>query len=476
MIFKNLKTRRDFLELGCRTLTTVGAAAAFGEAGKLVAQTPATGDYKALVCIFLFGGNDANNMLVPNETTGALSSDQRYSYKNYSTVRQGLALPQNTLVPIHDAASGAAFGLHPNLMPLSSLYNTSGRLTLLANVGTLTQAVPRDYVGMKQPNLSKYSVPINLFSHSDQQSEWQTGSPGAPASTGWAGRLADRIYAPGCSNQSTPTTFGNQLPTIGVNGNALNLQGYCTEQTGITSGSFGLTSGLSAARKADLTNMLSLSSGVTLMQAMQDSLKSAMNIATIIDQTSNTPVTGFPGTDIGNQLAQVATLIKLNRDGGLGAKRQIYFVSQGGYDTHSAELGTQAGLLSDLANAMAAFDTYVSSSLGMANNVVTFTQSEFSRTFQPNGNAGADHAWGEHTLIMGPVKGGQIYGQYPYLVLKGPDDSGDRGNWIPTTPTDQYGVTLAKWFGITDPADFSYIFPNWAKWTAAGLAPMSFLG
>ena len=475
MNFKNLKTRRDFLELGCRTMATFGAAAAFGEAGKLIAQTPGASDYKALVCIFLFGGNDANNLLIPNETTGALSSDLRYSYKNYNTVRQTLALAQNALVPIHDSASGAAFGLHPSLTPLGDLYNKSGRLTVLANVGTLVQPVPRDYTKMTPPDLSKFTVPINLFSHSDQQSEWQTGSPHAPASTGWAGRLADRIYAPGCTSQSTPTSFGNQLPTIGVNGNALGLQGYCTQQTGITSGSFGLV-GLSDVRKNDLTNMLSLSSGVTLVQAAETSLKSAMSIASIIDQSSNTPVTGFPNTDIGNQLAQVATLIKLNRDGGLGAKRQIYFVTQGGYDTHSNQLPQQAQLLSELANAMAAFDTYVSGPLGMPDKVVTFTQSEFSRTFQSNGNQGADHAWGEHAMIMGPIKGGQIYGQYPHLVLKGPDDSGDRGNWIPTTPTDQYGATLAKWFGLTDAADFNYVFPNWANWTAAGYQPMGFLG
>jgi uncharacterized protein (DUF1501 family) len=474
MIFKNLKTRRDFIELGCRTLATFGAAAAFGEAGKLVAQTPAAGNYKALVCIFLFGGNDANNLLVPNESTGPLSSDMRYSYKNYSTVRQALALAQNTLVSIQDSASGAAFGLHPSLAPLGDLYNKSGRLTLLANVGTLVQPVPRNYSSMAKPNLSQYTVPINLFSHADQQSEWQTGSPSSPASTGWAGRLADRIYSPGCTVQSAPTTFGNQLPTIGVDGDALGLQGYCTEQTGIMSGSFGLTN-LNTARLNDLTNMLSLSSGVTLVQATQSSLKSAMSVANIINQSANTPVTGFPGTDIGNQLAQVATLIKLNRDAGLGAQRQIYFVSQGGYDTHSNQLPQQTQLLGDLANAMAAFDTYVSGPLGMADQVVTFTQSEFSRTFQANGNAGADHAWGEHAMIMGPVKGGQIYGQYPYLILQGPDDSGDRGNWIPTTPADQYGVTLAKWFGLSDPADLSYVFPNWANWTAAGYQPMSFL-
>jgi len=140
-------------------------------------------------------------------------------------------------------------------------------------------------------------------------------------------------------------------------------------------------------------------------------------------------------------------------------------------------LGTQAGLFSDLAAAMAAFDTYVSQTLDYGNNVVTFTQSDFSRTFQPNGNAGTDHGWGEHTLIMGPVKGGQIYGTYPRLVLSGPDDSADRGTWIPTTPLDQYGVTLANWFasGKLQPADLAYIFPNWPNWSTQGYKLLSFL-
>jgi uncharacterized protein (DUF1501 family) len=473
MRFQNLKSRRDFLKFGCRTLATLGAASAFGEAGRLAAQTSGATDYKALVCIFLFGGSDANNMLIPNETTGTNANDARYSYANYAKVRQNLALAQNTLAAIHDSATGVSFGLHPSLAPLANLY-ASGRVTLVANVGTLVQPVPRDYVHFTPPNLSNVTLPNNLFSHSDQQTEWQNGAPLGGQNTGWAGRLVDRIYVPGCTNTSQPQSFGNQLPTIGVNGNALELLGNCTEQTGITSGSIGLA-GLDTNGKQDLTNMLSLSSGVTLVQAASASFKSAMQIAAIIDQTANTPVTGFPNTDVGNQLAQVATLIKLNRDAGLGAQRQIYFVSQGGYDTHSNELPQQAGLLGDLAQAMAAFDTYVTATLGMAGQVVTFTQSEFSRTFQPNGNAGTDHAWGENTIIMGPVSGGRIYGQYPYLILSGPDDSGDRGNWVPTTPLDQYGITMAKWFGLAA-GDYSYVFPNWPTWSAAGYQPLGFLG
>jgi uncharacterized protein (DUF1501 family) len=475
MLFQNLKSRRDFLRFGCRTLATFGAASAFGPASRLVAQTSGLGDYKALVCIFLFGGNDANNLLVPNESTGPKATDLRYGYANYKNIRQNLALNQGNLVSIQDSASGAAFGLHPGLAPLGPLYNTSGRLTLVANAGPLVQPVARDYVHMTPPDLSKYTLPVNLFSHSDQQTAWQNGAPLAGVNTGWAGRLVDRLYVPGCSSSSVPQTFGNELPTVGVAGNALMLQGQCTEQTGILTSSFGVN-GLNAGRMADLTNMLSLQSGVTLVQAAANTFKAALATAKIVDQASGNPPTGFPNTDVGNQLAQVATLIQLNQTAGLGANRQIFFVNQGGYDTHSDEINSQGQLLSNLAQAMVAFDNYVSQTLGMAGQVVTFTESDFNRTFQPNGNNGTDHAWGEHTLVMGPVKGGQIYGQFPYLVLSGPDDSGNRGNWVPTTPLDQYGVTLAQWFGLTSPSDLAYVFPNWPTWTAAGYKPLGFLG
>lgn len=473
MRFENLRSRRDFLRLGYRTLATMGAAAAFGEAGKLTAASSSASNYKALVCIFLSGGSDANNMIVPAETSGQFAKSLQYGYSNYATVRQNLALAQNLLAPIHDSALGAAFGLHPSLAPLAALYY-AGRLTVLANVGALVQPVTRDYTHLTPPNLNNVTLPVNLFSHSDQQAAWQSGAPMGGASTGWAGRLADRLYVPGCSTNNSPASFGNQLPTIGVNGNAPELLGNCTQQAAIVPGSLGLT-GLDATGKQNLTNMLSLQSGVTLVQAANSSLTSAMQVASLVDQTANSPIFGFPNTTVGQQLAQVAALIKLNRDAGLGAQRQIFFVNQGGYDTHSNQLSQQAALFADLSISMAAFDLYVTYTLGMASQVVTFTQSEFSRTFQPNGNAGSDHGWGGHALIMGPVKGGQIYGQFPYLMLSGPDDSGNRGAWAPTTPVDQYGITLAKWFGL-QPADYSYVFPNWPNWSGLGYQPMGFLG
>lgn len=471
MRFDNMKSRRDFLRMGARTIATVGAAAAFGEAGKLAAQTGYT-DYKALVCIFLFGGNDSNNMLVPNET-GALAKDPQYGYTTYANVRQGLALPQASLVPIHDSATGRAFGLHPSMASLGGLYN-SGRLTLLSNVGTLIQPTTQTQI---QNNSA--SLPNNLFSHSDQQMEWQNGAPagGRYAGTGWAGRLVDRIYVQGCGLNGPQVNFGNSLPAISVAGNSLMLLGACTQESGITTGGLTVNGPAASAYSPDLHNLLqvSLKSGVTLVQSAAESFKSALDVASIVNSASNAPVTGFPGTDIGNQLAQVATLIKLNQT--LGAKRQIYFVTQGGYDTHSAELATQAGLYSELAGAMSAFDTYITQTLKLGANVTTFTQSDFSRTFQPNGNAGTDHGWGEHTLIMGPVNGGRIYGTYPRLVLGGPDDSAFRGTWIPTTPIDQYGVTLANWFssGQLHSADLGYIFPNWPNWANAGYKPLTFV-
>lgn len=440
MTFKNLRTRRDFVKLGCRTISTIGAASAFGQAGLLSAATAPVEDYKALVCIFLFGGSDANNMLIPNDAAG---------YKLYQGVRQSLAIPQASLAPI-----SANFGLHPSLKPLADLYNkvnvgsNPNQVAVLANVGTLVARVPR--IGNK-PNLNAVPLPRNLFSHSDQQSEWQTSEPGQPSTSGWGGRLVDRTVA----DRLFP-------PAIGINGGALQLVGNNTQPT-VVGGNFSvLGSDHSAAadlRAAGLAQMLSLQSNATLIQAASGTIKTAIDVAAKIDSLVNGGTTftvPFPNTDIGQQLAQVAGLIRARPNLG---NRQIFFCSQGGYDTHSGQLGQHAQLLSDLANAMNAFGL-ATTEMQIADKVVTFTESEFSRTFQPNGNAGTDHAWGSHTFIMGGAVKSGVYGVFPTLALQGPDDSGDRGNWVPTTATDQYGAALAKWFGLSRQEDLDYVFPH----------------
>jgi hypothetical protein len=444
MTFNQLKSRRDFMRFGARAISAFGAAAAFGQAGLLNAAAAPADDYKALVCVFLFGGNDSNNMLVPADTK---------TYTTYKTVRGGLALPQANLVPL----GGTNFGLHPSMTALQKLFlkdtatNTT-RLALLANVGTLVQPVPEG--SNNKPNLGAVKLPSNLFSHADQQTEWQNANPHADPGIvgGWGGRLADKI------------ALGQSFPAaVGVSGGALQLVGINTQPTTAGTSSFNLLTGLTDPRTAALQSMqqLSLKSGVTLVQAAGQSFGQAMQIATEIDsavKSISTPVAGFPNTDIGTQLQQVARIIQIRKS--LGVTRQIFFVNQGGFDTHSDQLAQQSQLLGNLASALAAFDTAVGT-LGELNNVTTFTESDFSRTFQPNGNAGTDHAWGSHHLIMGgAVQGGQIYGTFPTLALQGPDDSGDRGNWVPTTSTDQYGAELAKWFGVTAQPDLDYIFPN----------------
>ena len=451
MTFKQLRSRRDFLKLSCRTISTLGAAALFGEAGMVSARAQTGTDYKALVCIFLFGGNDGNNVLIPSDTP---------TYTTYKNIRQNLAIPQASLV----ALAGTNFGLHPSLAPLGPLFTDSTgkvkRVALIANVGTLVQPVTRQSNGNLQGNL-----PVNLFSHSDQTNEWQNGVPQGGTTTGWEGRLADKIFA-----NSTPSF----PPSIGMSGGALQLVGtnQATQPAAVNLSGFSLVAPATDPGTGALQQMLNLQSGVTLVQAAQNSMNEAISVAKAVDNAVNNSAplgANFPNTDIGSQLQQVAKIIQVRAS--LGATRQIFFCSQGGFDTHSNQLPQQAQLLGDLAAAMAAFDTALGV-LGETNNVTTFTESEFSRTFQPNGNAGTDHAWGSHHIVMGgAVKGGQIYGTFPQLALNTGVDSGDRGNWIPSTSTDQYGAALANWFGL-QPADVSYVFPNLAKFPGG---PLTFI-
>lgn len=449
MLFDRMKSRRDFLRFGARA---VGAAAAWGPASLLCQRASAqSSDYKALVCIFLFGGNDANNMLIPSGAKGTA-----YPYSDYQTVRQGLAIAQASLAPVYDPGSKQDFGLHPSLAPLAALYKPASgasRLAFLANVGTLVAPVPR----AAKPDLS-VKLPSNLYSHSDQQTEWQNAvtAPNASssrnASSGWAGRLLDRL-AP--SSQFPPG--------IGINGGALQLVGIDTQPTTVGGNGFSVANADPDAALA-LDQVLKLPSNVTLIQAAQSSAKNAIEVSKTVSAllgNAGSIQAQFPSTDLGQQLAEVASVISVAQSG-LGATRQIFFCSQGGYDTHSAQAGTQSQLFTELGAAMAAFDTWLQTA-GFGDKVATFTESDFSRTFQPNGNAGTDHAWGSHALIMGPVKAAQIYGTFPTLKLGGPDDAdGGRGAWAPTTSSDQYEAELAKWFGATSDADLDYVFPNLA--------------
>lgn len=436
------RTRREFLRMGCRTLSSIGAAAALGRAGLVTAraQSTASSDYKALVCIFLFGGNDANNMLVPADSAG---------YANYQKLRQNIALSQGSLVQIQNPATGAAYGLHPSFAQVAPLYNTSKRLAIMMNVGTLLQNVPRGSNGL--PQLSAIALPSNLYSHADQQGEWQSNYPQGGSTSGWSGRLADRM---------TSFTSGVVPMALSTAGNALQLVGQNTQPSAASTSNFGLVAPASDPGSTALQTLMSLTSGATLVQAAQNSLTDGIEVAKAVNAAlSGASALGinFPNTDIGSQLGQVAKLIQVR--GSLGATRQIFFCSQSGYDTHSNQLTTQVTLYSNLATALNLFDQAMGA-LGVQNNVTAFTESDFSRTFNPNGNAGTDHGWGSHALILGgAVKGGAMYGTYPTLELSGPDDSTTRGTWVPSTSEDQYASALATWFGLGQ-GDLDYVFPN----------------
>jgi len=434
-------SRRDFLKRTCCTAAAGFAAASFNRFGLVNALAQSAQDYKALVCVFLFGGNDSNNMVVPLSSSG---------YSSYQQIRSVLALPQGSLLPIAPPSAGS-FGFHPKFPEMQSLFNQK-HLAVLTNVGTLVRPTTRAQFQQRQVNL-----PQNLFSHEDQQAQMQTAALDGNGQTGWAGRTADKIQS----------IYGGTFPVIislaGTNIFCEGLTARSIESSGdptkLLSG-FG-SSAESQGRMSALQSLLTFDTGVSLIQqassitgnALQDSNALATALA-----AAPALATVFPANNsLANQLKQVAQIISARS--ALGLQRQIFFVSIGGFDTHSDQLNAHNNLYTQLSQAMNAF-YQATMEIGAASQVTSFTLSDFSRTYAPDSTSGTDHAWGGHHLIMGgAVKGGDFYGTFPTLALAGPDDATNEGRWIPTTSLDQYAGTLANWFGVAT-ADLPTIFPN----------------
>jgi len=447
-------SRRGFLRLGCCSAATIGITSFMSKFGLMSAFAQSASPYQALVCIFLFGGNDSNNVLIP--------VDSRYT--QYQSIRGNLALAEASLLPIA-AVDGTPYGLHPNVPEIQSLYNSKVAAFVL-NVGTLVQATDR-----AQYQTNGVPVPANLFSHADQQIQWQSSIPETfKSSTGWGGRTADVLKTNGVASGSLPAG-------ISVAGNSLFLTGQNTPPATIIPGApLGLTGGsgaAAAARNAAMQSLLSFDAGFSLIQASNSAVSNGLQIAATLNSAfAGAPPIGvtFPATGLGAQLQQVAQIIQARSQ--INATRQIFFCSLGGFDTHSNQLNTQVQLLQQLSQAIDAFYN-ATVALGVASQVTTFTSSDFNRTFQPNSTGGSDHAWGSHHLVVGgAVKGGDLYGTFPQLALNTGNDANNRGVWIPGIPTDQYGAALASWFGIA-PADLATIFPNLANFATPTPAFMS---
>ena len=464
--------RREFLRRSiCGALGGVAATSALGQLGLVAAATRAKGmvfgDYKALVCIFLFGGNDSFNTVVPYSAAG---------YNVYAGSRPAMALSQSSIQAnnlIAQAASGglpgglpsdgASYGLYPAMPELRTLFNDQ-HAAIVANVGTLLGPITQ-----AQYQSNPALAPPQLFSHDDQANFWQTSRPDDANADGWGGRIADLLHT------GNPNT---QLPmTISLSGQALFQRGAAVDQ---------YVMGSNGVEEIAYLNVYQNEPGIDAFNALHaqgvqahrferayaDANRRAIATYQMIDAALGVPdplVTVFPNGSLGAQLRQVANLI--NARDALDMRRQVFFVGHGGFDTHDLQLTEQDRILGALSEGLAAFHA-ATVEMGIADQVTTFTASDFGRTVSTNGD-GTDHGWGGHHFVLGgAVRGGRFYGTMPSLAQGGnPDDAG-YGQIIPTTGVDQYAATLATWFGVA-PGDLGTLFPRIGEYATSDLGFMA---
>jgi len=475
------KTRRRFLgEASCAAISSVSVLNTLLnlKLANHAAATSAPTDRKTIVCLFLQGGMDSFNFLVPRDST---------RHAVYSTSRGNLALGQATLKSLNQAAGGDGqlYGLHPSCSGLQELFNGLGgdtakrRAAFIANVGTLIQPTTKSqYLSESVP------LPRALFSHIDQIDQWQTSVPqGLTQASGWAGRAADVLHA--------ASNTGQTAMSISLSGNNLFQVGNSTQQFVITaSGALTFTSPYdtnpanplavkNAAHNSLITQQYSnlmqesfaqLTKGSLDLQQYFQSVFSTFNDAGI---TTPRPTINGGENYLATQLHSVAKIIALRPQ--LGLTRQTIFLGFGGWDHHGELLNTQAGMLAVADGALTYFQK-VLEELGLADSVITYTASDFGRTLRSNGR-GTDHAWGGNILVMGgPVQGGRIYGTFPDLALDSGDDVGYGGRMLPGTSVDGFFCEMLRWFGVTPP-NMSYVLPNIANFydVNSGTLPVGFV-
>lgn len=439
--------RRTFLAHSCglATVTAASSILQLGLARSVAAQ--GAGDYRALVCILLAGGNDSFNMLVPDD------SDQ---YGQYQSVRSDLALPRDALLPLAGTAdSGRRFALHPGMTGLQQLF-AEGDAAMLCNVGTLLE--PFDAQALAAGTAA---APLGLFSHSDQIQQWQTAISDQRSAQGWGGRMADLLQGPNPSNGISMN--------ISLSGNNIFQSGSTVAEYSVTpqgDGAIGLNgyndgSNVGELRRQFIDSLLGARPGHLLRGEYRDRLAGSIEAQQYFVQAmqSAAPLaTVFAEDPLSTSLRQIARIISVREQ--IGAPRQVFFVTVGGWDHHDELLNNQAAMLPAVSNALLSFRNALRE-LGVARQVTTFTTSDFGRTLTSNGR-GSDHGWGGHHIVMGgAVNGGRFYGTYPEIYPGSPLDVG-RGIYAPTTAVEEYFAELALWFGVPA-SDLDTVLPNVAR-------------
>jgi uncharacterized protein (DUF1501 family) len=460
-------SRRVFLRASSLLGALVPSAAPFALhlAAMGTAAAQSAGDYRALVCLFMFGGNDSGNMVVATDPA---------SWNEYTRLRTGamqLGAPgaENGLLPISPvtAQAGRSFALHPSMVDAKASFD-AGNTAIVANVGPLV--VPTTKAQYRERSVP---LPPNLFSHNDQQSTWQTHLPEG-AQYGWGGRMGDLL----ASMNSTQS-----FTCISASGNAVWLSGEGTVQFRVGANGSSAIGGLegtlfgSSRGPDDLRYLLTRSHANLLEEshaavtrrslAAQALLDASMLPADAVDPVPTLP--NGQANGVARQLQTVARII--GGRAALGARRQVFFVSMGGFDTHSNQPATHASLMAQLSQAIAYFNQLMANpQVNAAKEATLFTASDFGRTLTSNGD-GTDHGWGAHHFVTGgAVRGGDIYGPFPSTAADNDDYVGS-GRLLPSLSVDQYGATMARWFGVSE-SELDTIFPSLANFASRDLGFM----
>jgi uncharacterized protein (DUF1501 family) len=449
-----MRNRREFLRRAA-ALTAGGLAARLAPLAALApaaAHAQVASDYKALVCVFLYGGVDGNNLVVPMDSAG---------YAQYSAVRppaSNVNLTQAELLPIQPSSASTPYGLHPQLSELQPLF-AQGKLAIVANVGPMTQPTTKENYFAARPQ--------NLFSHSDQQNQWQSSVSLGTSPSGWGGRIADQLQAQNGAFPVITSIAGSSLFTVGASSSPLALPptgGLALQGINGGAAASARLAAFNAILGADRDNAYVRAAGDVTAQAL--SLSGVVNPILAAGSSALAPLFAGQSDSIADQLLAVAKLIEARAQ--TGARRQVFFVSLGGFDTHGNQVQVMNTLLGQLSPALRSFYD-ATAQLGIADKVVTFTLSDFGRTLLPNSNGGTDHAWGNNLFVLGgAVRGGDMYGRYPALVRAGPDDTDTSGRWIPALSVEQHGATLARWFGLSEAA-IAAVFPNLSRFSPSGI-------